>query len=407
MSGLDQKSIEPNLRFPEFNEPWAKKQLGEFMGFKNGINADKAQYGSGRKFINVLDIIDDRPIMHDQIIGRVDVPDKEFEKNEVVFGDVLFQRSSETRKEAGQSNIYLDKNQSATFGGFVIRGRPIISFDPVYFNYLLKTSAARKEVTTKSGGSTRFNVGQKSLSEVYISVALQGEEQRKIAEFLGSVDAKLDALRRKRVLLAEYKRGVMQKLFTQEIRFVGDGERPFADWKVKKLGDIADINMGQSPPSQSYNDNEVGLPLIQGNADIQNRVTSPRRFTSEPTKVCKVGEIVMSVRAPVGEVAYSMHHACIGRGVCSINSKTHSSNQYLYQWLLWFEPKWVSIGQGSTFTAISGKDIRTLGMQLPNRDEQQKIANFLTAIDDKITAVDQQIEQMETFKKGLLQQLFV
>ena len=81
--------IAPCLRFPEFNDPWTKKQLGEFMEFKNGINADKAQYGSGRKFINVLDIIADRPIMHDQIIGRVDVSDKEFDKNKVVFGDIL------------------------------------------------------------------------------------------------------------------------------------------------------------------------------------------------------------------------------------------------------------------------------------------------------------------------------
>lgn len=105
------ETLVPELRFPEFREDWQEKVLGDFMTFKNGINTDKSQYGHGWKFINVLDIIADRPIYHDQIIGSVSVPDKEFEKNEVKYGDILFQRSSETREDAGQSNIYLDKGK--------------------------------------------------------------------------------------------------------------------------------------------------------------------------------------------------------------------------------------------------------------------------------------------------------
>ena len=230
----------PELRFPEFSDTWEEKTLGQFMSFKNGINADKEQYGHGRKFINVLDIIAEKPIYHDTIIGSVSVSNKEFEKNEVVFGDILFQRSSETREDAGQSNIYLDTDHSATFGGFVIRGRPTAKFDPVYFDLLLKTRSARKEVTTKSGGSTRFNVGQESLNSVKIVLTIDTIEQQKIAAFLSTVDDKIKKLRRKQELLETYKRGLMQKIFSQEIRFKQDDGTDFPDWEEKKLKKLAD-----------------------------------------------------------------------------------------------------------------------------------------------------------------------
>jgi type I restriction enzyme, S subunit len=97
--------VTPALRFPDFDGDWLTGKLGDVFTFKNGVNADKSMYGSGRKFINVMDVIADAPIYHDAIIGSVEISDKEFAKNEVVFGDILFQRSSETREEVGQSNI--------------------------------------------------------------------------------------------------------------------------------------------------------------------------------------------------------------------------------------------------------------------------------------------------------------
>ena len=105
------KKLVPELRFSEFEEPLTLEHLGKIFDFKNGINADKSQYGSGKKFINVLDIINNAPIFYDSIIGSVNVGEKEFQKNNVKYGDILFQRSSEIREEAGQSNVYLDKDK--------------------------------------------------------------------------------------------------------------------------------------------------------------------------------------------------------------------------------------------------------------------------------------------------------
>ncbi|WP_199269170.1 restriction endonuclease subunit S [Polaribacter sp. L3A8] len=419
-------SLIPKLRFKEFDGDWEETTLGNLFTFKNGLNSDKEKYGSGIKFINVLDIIGESVITYNSIIGKVEVTEKELEKNEVVYGDVLFQRSSETREEVGQANVYVDENKRAVFGGFVIRGRKKVDYNPYFMNYLLKTSSARKEVTTKSGGSTRYNVGQDSLSKVFVKLT-SIPEQHKIASFLTSVDTKIQQLTTKKQLLENYKKGAMQQLFSQQLRFKPEdtntnviartkdeaisnsknAQTSFPDWEEKKLGEVSIITMGQSPDSKSYNEKGKGSFLIQGNADIKGRITSPRQWTNEPTKTCEIGDLILTVRAPVGSIAKSLHNACIGRGVCSIKNNKNSNIEFLYQFLLSYELKWISLEQGSTFTAVSGKDIKLLKISVPSLKEQQKIATYLSAIDTKIENVQTQIEKTQAFKKGLLQQMFV
>jgi len=177
-------------------------------------------------------------------------------------------------------------------------------------------------------------------------------------------------------------------------------------WEEKKLGDVANIIMGQSPDSKSYNVNAIGVYLIQGNADIEDRKTAPRIWTTSPTKECKVGDIIMTVRAPVGAVAKSEHNACIGRGVCVIRNNQHGVSNYIYQLLLDFENKWAKFEQGSTFTAVNTKDVKSLKLNFPTLPEQQKIAAFLTSVDNKIEQLSKKQELLKEYKKGLMQQIF-
>lgn len=195
--------------FPE----WEEKTLGELLTFKNGFNAEKSLYGTGVKFINVLDILSPRPISHDTIIGRVEIPGKDFPKFEVKYGDLLFQRSSETREEVGQANVYADKTQSVGFGGFVIRGRPQADFDPFFMNYLLRSPKARNEITTKSGGSTRYNVSQDTLSEARVVIPSSLPEQTKIAAFLTALDRKIESVSTQIELTRTFKKGLLQQMF--------------------------------------------------------------------------------------------------------------------------------------------------------------------------------------------------
>lgn len=174
-------------------------------------------------------------------------------------------------------------------------------------------------------------------------------------------------------------------------------------WSIKKISEIAIVTMGASPSSNSYNEEKRGLPLIQGNADCINRKTNPRVYTTEITKECEVGDIIMTVRAPVGAISKSEHNACIGRGVCAIKSRI--DNEFLYQVLIYHENSWGKLSQGSTFEAISGSDIKSFSILVPPLEEQEKIAEILSTWDLAIEKQEQLVEKKKEFKKGLMQRL--
>lgn len=176
-------------------------------------------------------------------------------------------------------------------------------------------------------------------------------------------------------------------------------------WEVKELGKIALVNMGQSPDSENYNEIEEGLPLIQGNADIRNRKSFKRYFTTQLTKVCDEGDLILSVRAPVGSIGEASFKSCIGRGVCALKPNK-VDKEYLYQLLLNSEDKWKKIEQGSTFTAVSSDDVRKFKLLVPkNEAEQKAIAKVLCAADAAIHTTEKLIAQKELRKKWLIQQL--
>lgn len=176
------------------------------------------------------------------------------------------------------------------------------------------------------------------------------------------------------------------------------------DWESKKLGNICEVTMGQSPSSSCYNEENIGLPLIQGNADVKDRKTAPRIYTSDITKTCDVGDIIMSVRAPVGAISKSIHNACIGRGVCSIKPK--QNNEFIYQILLKYEDKWGRISQGSTFESVNRTDITETKVTIPSIEEQEKIASFFSLIDDKISLQGEKVEALKDYKRGMMQKIF-
>nr|WP_252150467.1 restriction endonuclease subunit S [Acinetobacter soli] len=245
----------PKLRFKEFDGAWSETLFQDLFIFKNGVNASKEQYGSGIKFINVLDIINNpNGITYDSIIGSVNITSKEIDKNLVKYGDVLFQRSSETREEVGQSNVYLGKDP-VVFGGFVIRGSAQNEYDPIFMNGLLKTDSLRDQITQLSGGSTRFNIGQDSLNKVSAYLPLK-EEQTKIASFLSAVDEKMSQLTQKHKLLSQYKQGMMQKLFSQQIRFKADKGNEFGEWGNSYIGDVCKITTGNKDTQNKVDDGE-------------------------------------------------------------------------------------------------------------------------------------------------------
>lgn len=174
-------------------------------------------------------------------------------------------------------------------------------------------------------------------------------------------------------------------------------------WSRNILGNCCDIIMGQSPDSSSYNNNCIGLPLVQGNADMCERIATPQRYTSQPTKICEAGSIILSVRAPVGTVGKTFQKICLGRGVCGITSK---NIEFMYQYLLNNENSWRHIEQGGTFTAINSDDIKSFPIILPSLPEQKKIADFLSLIDQRIEKQRRLVESLKKYKRGLFLKLY-
>lgn len=384
---------------------WEKNSLDSLFEFKNGLNTEKEQYGNGYKFVNVMDVFRNDILTESKIIGRVQVTDKQLEGYQLKYGDVLFNRTSETFDEIAIAAIYLD-NAIATFGGFVIRARPKGNqIDPAYSVFLFQSKSYRSQVVKLGQGAIRANIGQKDLARVCILVPPLAE-QKKIAQILSTWDKAISVTEKLLTNSQQQKKALMQQLLTGKKRLLDEnGVRFSGEWCTCTLSEVAHIIMGSSPKSEAYNDNGLGLPLIQGNADIKCRVSCPRVYTSDITKECTPGDILLSVRAPVGTVALSQHKACIGRGISAIKSKRKMSQSFLYQWFLWFEPKWCYLSQGSTFESINSDDIKTLKLSVPNFEEQQKIAAVLSAADTEISTLEKKLACLKNEKKALMQQL--
>jgi type I restriction enzyme S subunit len=170
---------------------WEMHSLGELFTFKNGVNTEKASYGKGIKFINVMDVLQGNSITPDIIPGQITLPDKKMKENLVKKGDVLFNRTSETPEEIGMTSVYLD-DEDVVFGGFVIKGHPIDNkLDNMFKKYCFFSEKVRKEIIRRGQGAVRANIGQNDLSKVSMMLPPL-PEQKAIADLLSTWDEAIE-----------------------------------------------------------------------------------------------------------------------------------------------------------------------------------------------------------------------
>lgn len=193
-------------------------------------------------------------------------------------------------------------------------------------------------------------------------------------------------------------------MLVPKLRFKREDGTKYPEWKERELKDVAKILMGQSPSGSSVNANKNGIPLVQGKADILGYGVISDRYTSAPTKVSEPNDIIMTVRAPVGYVAKLGFTACIGRGVCAI--RANENEDFVYYVLQNKESEWKYIEQGSTFTAVNSDDVSSLIVSIPCFEEQQKIAGFLSTVDEVITQSEAEVQNLEQQKKSAMQKIF-
>ncbi len=316
-------------------------------------------------------------------------------------GDIIFTREA----PVGEVGI-LDNADGVFLGQRTMMYRANLNLsDNYYIFYSLLSAFCQKQIEDFSNGGTVAHMRVPDCGEILINLPPL-PEQKKIAQILSTWDKAITTTEQLLANSQQQKKALMQQLLTGKKRLLDEnGEKFSGDFELYNLSDMARIVMGSSPKSAAYNKDGSGLPLLQGNADIKNRKSAPRVFTSEITKECEVGDILLSVRAPVGSIALSCHHACIGRGIAALRAKPSFDQSFIYQWLLWFEPRWLSLSQGSTFESINSDDIKSLKIRAPSFQEQQKIVAVLSSADQEITSLEQKLDHLKQEKKALMQQL--
>ncbi|PZO47567.1 MAG: hypothetical protein DCF15_18875 [Phormidesmis priestleyi] len=240
-------------------------------------------------------------------------------------------------------------------------------------------------------------------------------EQEKIASFLDAIATHLTQLHRKHELLQTYKRGVMQKIFSQQIRFKQADGTPFPDWEKKRLGDIGKLTGGGTPDTNNKDYWSGDIPWVSSSDISEDSIhkLSITRFINEKavkesaTKVITAPSILLISRVGVGKLAISQQLVCTSQDFSNFTPKQNNNLVFLAYLLSTKKNKLLSISQGTSIKGFTGYDISRLSLEIPAIDEQEKIATFLTGMDCKIDATKQQIQKIEKFKQGLLQKMFV
>ncbi|AVB75969.1 restriction endonuclease subunit S [Methanococcus maripaludis] len=181
------------------------------------------------------------------------------------------------------------------------------------------------------------------------------------------------------------------------------------DWEIGELKDLANITMGQSPPSKTYNECGEGLPFFQGRKDFGLKYPTVTMWCNEPKKTAEKGDVLISVRAPVGDINMSIQKCCIGRGLASLTHKVLDDNEFLYYLMKESEKRLVGMyeGTGTVFSAVTKNDLTTFTIPFPPLEEQQKIAQILSSIDDKIENNNQQNKILEETANSIFKEWFV
>ena len=368
----------PPLRFPEFTEEWKEQLSTHFFEYKNGLNPEAKRFGSGTKFISVMDILNNRYITYDKVIASVEPKGNDLKEFGVNYGDVLFQRSSETLEDVGRANVYLD-TRTALFGGFVIRGRKIGDYDPLFFRYLLSSPHNRKRIIVKGAGAQHFNIGQDGLSKVSLFVP-SIEEQKQIGSLFNAIDERIETQSRVIERLQSLMGGIIKRLTAQS-----PNTR------------IADCLECHSSTLQENQVNANGSYPVYGANGICGYTESPD-IQSDAILIVKDGSGVGNVSFECGE------YSVIGTSNY-LTAKNGYSLRFLYYCLMCFN--FAPYKTGMAIPHIYFKDYGKAKIYCPAIDEQEHIAKVLSMVERKIRIEQAVLMKLASQKQYLLQQMFI
>lgn len=372
--------LKPKIRFNDFTTEWQPQSLGEVTHFKRGYDLPSSQRIDGE-----FPIISSSGYSGHHSEYKVNGP-----------GLV-------TGRYGSIGEIYLVKEPHWPLNTALYVDN--LFNNNINYCYFLLQTIDFKKFSDKTGVP---GVNRNDLHKIQTAIPSR-QEQQKIADFLTSVDTKVNQLTEKHRLLKEYKKGVMQQIFSQQIRFKNEDGKTFSEWEYKKgnevFDSISDKKHNSDLPILAITQEYGAIPRELINYDVQVTENSVSGY-----KVVQKGDFIISLRSFQGGIEYSQYH-----GICSpayiilrpnIEVVDDFFKYYLktHNFIQEMKKRLEGIRDGKI---LSYKYFSEINIPYPCVNEQQKIAQFLQSIDNKIDAVSEQIEKTTQFKKGLLQQMFV
>lgn len=386
---------------------WQQVKLGELFEFKNGVNSEGSNYGSGIKFINIMEVIRNDALYAQKILGRVSLSQKIIDNNLVEYGDVLFNRTSETPLEIGITAVYLD-DEPVVFGGFVIRAREIRdNLEDNFKKYCFSSNGIRKEIVRRCQGVVRGNIGQGDLEKVpFIFPPIL--EQKRIVSVLETWDRVIEKLARKIEVKKNIKKGLMQNLLTRKVRLPGFSEK----WLDGILGDFLErIEGGGTPSKENASFWNGSIPwasvkdvVTHNPHDTQDHISEDGLKNSSSRLVVK-GTLIVPTRMALGHAVFFDVNVAINQDLKAIYPKNVLSNKYLYHWFKLKKQFIERLGSGSTVSGIQLSELKSIKIALPPLEEQSSIAKVLTTADEEIETLQKKLAVLKDQKKYLLNNL--
>ena len=226
--------------------------------------------------------------------------------------------------------------------------------------------------------------------------------QQKIAAILSSLDDKIELNNKINQNLEQQAQTIFKSWFVDFEPF--GGEMP-EGWKVGKLSEIAEITMGQSPDGSSYNEDGNGTVFYQGRAEFGTRFPTRRLYTTEPKRIAKTNDVLMSVRAPVGDLNIANEDCCIGRGLAAIRTKENHQSFVYYTMNSLKKDLEVFNGEGTVFGSINQNALNNMNVVIPSKSDMNKFEKIISNLDEQIANLDMENRRLAEIRDGLLPKL--
>lgn len=412
---MDDMSLVPKLRFKKNDGSdfpnWIKKKFNDIYSFFHTNSYPRSLLDTHYGYVKNIHYGD----IHTKLKSHCDVAtekipylNKEVDISKIkdtdycMEGDLIIADASEDYKDIGKTIEITNLNQEKIVAGLhTYIARDLKKGMALGFGaYMMQTYKIRQQMMILSTGISVLSISKSNLSKLEIHIP-SIEEQEKIAGFLTAVDELIADLTKKESLLQKYKKGVMQKIFSQELRFKQDDGSDYPDWKEKKLEALTVICTGKSNREDSVATGGA-FTFFDRSQDI--RTSSKYLFDCEAVIVPGEGQDFIP---KYFHGKFDLHQ----RTYAILKSDEKKANNLNFRFLYYFifvsKNYFLSQAVGSTVKSLRLPLFKNLNVSVPCLEEQQKIANFLSSIDDQISIVQKQLDKTKQYKKALLQQLFI